>query len=377
MERDVEQILVRELREVADGVEIPALPPGPAERRPRPGWQPLLVAAAVVLVVLGAAAVLSWVSGGSDIQPAPAPRPTAATHHTAEADAVPTSPPTVPYVLGTRLYVAGERVPGDWAHVEGTGTGWVAVRSDGTYWWGNDATPRSLPGRMNQPPAVSPDGRYLARIVDAGGEGVLTALDLESGGERLGSVPVDLVDRDGVSTSVAAVTDDGLVVTRGNGTSLLWRPLGDGRTVDLSATAPDQAVVGGTAAGLVVVDGADAAADARQGQTYLADISADGRITHRRPVPNHDDLVAADAWLAWVPPGTLGGEVGAVDGLDVRRLDGSGAGTLTPPAGWAFRAMSWTWEDGDHLVAAVVKDGEERMVRCSPAAQSCVLLDTP
>ena len=52
---DVEETLTRELREVAGGLPVPAMPPLPQEppRVARP-WQPLLVAASVALVVAGA-----------------------------------------------------------------------------------------------------------------------------------------------------------------------------------------------------------------------------------------------------------------------------------------------------------------------------------
>ena len=148
MSFNIEIDLVRELHEVAEGVEVPAMPPLPSESHPRPRWQPLLVAAAVVLIVLGAVAGVLALGGGDDaIEPAPSPSPTVATdgatEDPAEPEALSTAPPSVPYVVGNRLFVAGKQVPGnDWAWVTGTDTGWVAGGFDGgesTYSWGYDA----------------------------------------------------------------------------------------------------------------------------------------------------------------------------------------------------------------------------------------------
>lgn len=44
---------------------------------------------------------------------------------------------------------------------------------------------------------------------------------------------------------------------------------------------------------------------------------------------------------------------------------------------YAVRGFSLTWEDTDRLVASVTGDQGDRMVRCSPVTQQCVLLDTP
>ncbi len=388
MSFNIETDLVRELHEVAEGVEVPAMPPLPSESHPRPRWQPLLVAAAVVLIVLGAVAGVLALGGGDDeIEPAPSPSPTVATdgatEDPAEPEALSTAPPSVPYVAGNRLFVAGKEVPGNnWAWVTGTDTGWVAGGFDGgesTYSWGYDAEPQRIEGLMHQPPAVSPSGGYWAAILDQGNEGLLTGADTARGGEGLGGTPIEVLNR-GVYSSVAAVTDEGLVITGGAGDQILWRPLVDGETVALAETAPDQVVLGDTEAGLIVVDATSADVDGgRNGDVYLADVSDAGEITRLGPVPNHDALAASGSWFAWVEVGQLGGEVSGIAELRVQRLDGSDPGTLTPPEGWLFRPGAGTWEDDDHLVTAVVKDGGEgeRMVRCRPATEECVLLDRP
>ena len=368
MNHDVEAVLTRELREVADGVKVPALPPLLEDNRSRSVWAPLLVAAAVLLVVLGAVAAVTALGGERELQPAPAPSvPTEG----ASDDAVSAEPPTIPYVFRDRLYVGGEEVPGDWSWVKGTGTHWIGGRLDGTSWWGYDAEPQRLEGLMSQPPAISPSGVYEARIIEQDGEGSLVGADTEFGGEGFGGVPIETVTPDGQQVRVAAVTDDGMVIT-GNGISLLWRPLVDGETVELASTAPGWEVVDNTPAGVMARNDA--------GELYLVDISADGVIAPRQQLPeqNEGGPAASTEWLAWAAPDQVGGEAGVVDAIWVQRIDGSDAGTLAPPEGWLFEAANGMWEDADHLIATVADDtGMERMVRCSPIARACVLIDAP
>src|SRR5262245_22862330 len=111
MYADVEETLNRELREVADGLHVPALPPLPKER-PRSwlgwqsshGWQPWVVAAAVVLIVAGVVAGLAAaLGGGLGREPLPPSSsrtepsgPTGPTGPTNRTEAVGTTPPTVP-----------------------------------------------------------------------------------------------------------------------------------------------------------------------------------------------------------------------------------------------------------------------------------------
>jgi uncharacterized protein YlxW (UPF0749 family) len=78
---DLEEALSRELHEVADGLAVPPMPalPCPASssgRLPsRRAWEPLLVAAAMI-VVLAVVGLLAAQEGGHDLQPAPSPGPT-------------------------------------------------------------------------------------------------------------------------------------------------------------------------------------------------------------------------------------------------------------------------------------------------------------
>ncbi|MGN6577806.1 MAG: hypothetical protein ACTHKG_19205, partial [Nocardioides sp.] len=215
-----------------------------------------------------------------------------------------------------------------------------------------------------------------------GQDGLLTGFDTRPDGEGLGSVLVDLGDRqDGSLVTVRAVTDDGQVIAQGSRTAVLWRPLvvGGGEPVDLTATAPGVQVLAATPAGIVGTRGADS----REGEPFLADLSDAGELTAKASVPAYDSLAVSRAgtWLAWLPPGTLGGEVTTVTTLDVQRVDGSGQAALSAPEGWDFRVAQWAWEDDDYLVATVTPAGGpadggsgDRMARCSPAAGRCVLL---
>lgn len=76
MTTELEKVLVRELHEVADGLHVPPMPSLPGEEA-RPSrvrhWQPLLVAAVVVLIV---GAVALFLDQGGDGRPQPAPQPT-------------------------------------------------------------------------------------------------------------------------------------------------------------------------------------------------------------------------------------------------------------------------------------------------------------
>ena len=315
MVADIEEILNRELHEVADGLHVPAMPPlpqqAPAVRR---HWQPLLVAASVVLVVAGAVGVVTAVRGGNqEPEPAPSPSPS----RTESVVRVATTAPTIPYVLDQRLYVDGEQVAGTWWSVVSADAGWLALRTDSTWWWGRGPEANRFDPPLDLPPVISPNGRYVAMVADDGGRNAVTGFATEPGGQGMGGVPVYPGNASaGDPVRVRAVTDDGRVIVQGSGTNMLWLPLVDNHTVDLTSTTPE---------------------------------------------------------------GTTGGEVTALPELQAQTLDGTRQATLTAPAGWAFRVRAWAWEDADHLVSAVLRDGSEtveRLARCSARSARCVLIDT-
>lgn len=375
---ELEQTLIRELDAIASELDVPALPDLPAPAPERPRWQslgPVLVAAVALVAVMATVGALLLFTGGDDAEE-PAPAPT-----TAEDDGpVSTSAPTDPAAVNNDLYVGGRKVPGRWQYVRGTGTRWIGQRDDGSWWWGYDAEPQQMERAMNQPPTISPNGRYLARVGTEAGTALLTGADTDEGGEGLGGVELPVSDAESIDYSVVpAVTDDGLVVARNPEAQLLWRPLVDGETVDLTETAPNQVVLANTAAGLLVNQGRLDATDGTQGDPYLARLDEDGTLIKIASVPTHDALEASEEWLAYVPAGTVGGEASAAGNLRVQRIDGSDDGTLTPPDGWVFVAPGFHWESEDRLVATVVAaDGsEEGLVRCRPEPASCVQVDLP
>lgn len=335
-------------------------------------WQPLLVAAVVVLVLVGGAAVLANARGG----PAPGsdPPPLAAAPSQTPSSSASTSRPTIPYVLDRRLYVDGERVPGDWWSVEFGAQDWIAIRTDDTWWWGWGPEAHAIEGHFDVAPVISPNGRYVGEVATHDRKGFLSGFDTRPAGEGLGGVYADLGDRqDGSLVTVRAATDDGRVIAQGSRTGLLWLPLVDNSTVDLTVTAPGQMVIGNTAAGLVVTDG-------EGGRAYLAELSDTGELTEIGRLPSLDDLVVSpgSAWLAGAAPGSMGGEVTALATLEAQRIDGTERATLTAPDGWGFQVMTWAWEDDRHLVSPVVDGaGDQRLARCRLPSGRCVLIDAP
>lgn len=382
MHEDIEKILTRELRQVAYGVEVPPLPELPTGPPSRFVWPPLLaVAAAAVLIAL---VVLVGGPSNRSGAPQPAPQPTeVVTDGAADPlpETVPTGQPRVPYVLDRVAYVGDDSFPG-FDSVDGTSGGWLAVEPPFVWSWGNGGTPRGLDVAVEQPPAVSPNGQFIAYLSS---EGDLNGFQTAPDGEGMGlPVPVPVRDEDGVGTRVAAVTDDGWVIASGRGVGVLWRPFDGAEPVDLTQTAPGQLVWQATRAGLVVVDGSGDARDpsgdnrvAADGRVYLADLTPDGDLVPIADLPNFGIADVSGEWVAWVPADQISGDVPEYDEIRVRDLDGGREGVLSLPQGWRFVNTSFTFEDDQFLVARVTDGQQERMARCSPALQECVLLAAP
>lgn len=374
MSCSLEDTLVRELREIAADLPVPPMPDLPARRTGAGRWAPALVAAAVVLVLLGAIGAIE-LAGGNHTAPMPGgPSPTHESTRTTDApQPVPTVAPSVPYVLDGSLVVGGHQVPGDWVRVWSGGVAWLAWRSDGTWWYGTDARAHRIEGVGDATPVLSPGGAYAAWVDSR--TAMVTGFETRVGGEGLGGAPVDLGDPAlGDPVRVRAVTDDGLVVVQGQDVAVLWRPLVDNATIDLASTAPGEVVLGNSPAGLLVGDRTDSSS----GRVSLAQLSEDGTITRTTPLPAYDDLeVSPDGGhVLWSPPGTLAGEVTAVDSLQVAPTGGAPS-TIAPPEGWRFATLAWAWEDQTFVARVVDGGGRQRMVRCDPDQLACVLLRTP
>ncbi len=333
-------------------------------RRTGGRWVPVLVAAAVVLVIAGAVAVTTITRDGRRPTPAPPePSPTQ----------VATTTPIVPYVLDERLFVGGERVAGEWSQVWSGAAAWIALGADYETWsWGTGSVPGQIEGAGgNDIPAISPGGEYVAYVDSS--DSVVTGFETATGGEGFGAEPIKVSDpADGDPVGVKAMTDDGLVIVQGLRTSLLWRPLVDGETVDLGETAPGVRILRATPAGLVVTDGDEES-------PFLAELSEDGAVRRLADLPAHDDLATSPdgEWMAWSPLGTTGGEVRALGALQVGTVDGSQRSRLDAPSGWGFAVRSWVWEDDDHLVALLLRENGEsgqRLARCAVDAGRCVLV---
>lgn len=384
MHDDIEKILSRELREVADGLDVPVVPHLPARPPSRFLWAPLVAVAAAVLVAL-VFLVGDPAGRGSRLDPAPqpAPQPTEVVTDGATdplPTEVPTAQPRVPYVLDGVVHVGGDAFPGDsssgYYEVGGTAQGWLAVQSPFVWSWGNGGAPQVLDVAVEQPPAVSPDGRYLAHLST---EGDLNGFQTAPDGEGMGlPVPVPVRDDDGVGTRIGAVTDDGWVIASGRGVGVLWRPFDGAEPVDLTQTAPGQLVWQATAAGLVVVDGSGDARDpSGGGRVYLADVTADGELVPIADLPNFAIADVSREWVAWARADVVSGDVPVYEAIQVRDLGGEREGVLAPPRGWRFVNTAFTFEDDQFLLARVSDGQQERMARCSPALQECVLLAAP
>ena len=387
MTTKIEEMLARELHEVAGGVQVPPLPALPTdEARPRTArlWQPLLVAAVVALTV-GAVVLVLNRQDSDRPEPAP-PNPTVSTVPTIPTiPTIPTAAPTVPYVVEDRLYVDGEQVPGQWWGLETRSGVWLATQFDGSWWWGGPGIDgaRRIEAQIQQAPTISPDGRYIAFIDVSSGAARLTGFDTQPAGEGFGQAPIEDLpaSEGGVALVVAAVTDGGDVIVQGARTRLMWRAqFEDQRTVvDLPE---DQRVLEATPAGLVVVDESDGPTDAASTEPYLATVSGDGRLVPVGSLPTYSDLAVSPGGtrLVRAPAGSLGGEVTAVATLNAQEIGSSDEVVLEAPEGFGFEAGTWAWEDEEYLIAVLLPDRrpeDPQLVRCSVTLGACRALPGP
>ncbi|WP_026876871.1 hypothetical protein [Jiangella gansuensis] len=372
MNIDVEEILSRELREVASGLKVPVRPPMPQERhRTQHLWRPLLVAAAVIIIVAGAVAVVA--PYGNDGGPRPATSPPVETP--AEEPAVrplTADVPTVPFLFGGRLYVGGEQLPGTWGTMNRAGGAWAAQRLDETWWWGNGAGQNSISGTVILQPRLSPDGILLAVGSSTREGGQVLLIDTRSG-ETVNTLQTTATGPgDPDPLGVVAVTNDMKVFLESNSRRLMWLAAEGDETVDLDATAPDQWVQGSTPAGLIVFDGT---ADGEGDATYLAEVSDSGTPNRLRTLPGESVVVnPSGTWLGH--SGTWGGESQTIPEITALQFDGSRQLTLQPPDERELLAV--TWEDDDLLLAELHTDGSPTgLARCSIREEACLVIDVP
>jgi hypothetical protein len=366
MNVDVEEILRREFREVASGLQVPVRPPMPQEPvRSQRLWRPLLVAA-VTLIVVGAVAVVSSYRDGGRPQPAtpPTERPTV---RPLTADA-----PTVPYVFDGRLYVAGEQLPGSWWTVNQAGGAWAAQRDDDTWWWGTGAEKHAISGTVILQPQLSPDGKLLAVGTTTQNGGQVLLIDTQSG-ETVNTLQTDATGPgDPNALGVVAVTKDTKVFLESDSQRLMWLAAEGDETVDLDTTAPDQWVRGSTTAGLIVFDGTK---DGERDASYLAEASDSGTLSRLRTLPGEDiEINPSGTWLGY--GGAWGGESQTIPEITAQTVDGSQQLTLQPPDNRQLLTMAW--EDDDLLLAELHTDGSPTgLARCSIREDDCLVIDVP
>ncbi|WP_415947565.1 hypothetical protein [Streptomyces sp. KLOTTS4A1] len=420
MKDDVEEILGRELHEVASGLQIPACPPLPQQERVQsrtpfrlsrlsrlsrhfrlfrwPGlvaWRPVLVAAVTIAVVGGAFGVLSFLDGGRPhtATPPPTQSPSVPTGDPSVPTDKPTSStekpttrpltadtPTVPYLLDGRLYAGGEQVSGKWVTLLQAGATWAAQRDDETWSWGTGPERNAIPGTVILQPRLSPDGGLLAvgAITEDGGRVLL--IDTRSGA-TVNTLPFDAAGSDDPNAlGVVAVTRDSKVFLRDGRVNedesvnqRLWFADQGDRTVDLATTAPDQQVRGNTAAGLIVFDETK---DGWRDAFYLAAVSDSGTLTRLRALPSEESVVnPSGTWLAY--GGSWGGESQTAPEVAAQQTKGSQKLTLSPPdEGNLLRAKAW--EDDDLLLVELdTGGGPAGLARCSIREEACVAIDLP
>lgn len=370
MNVDIEEIISRELREVASGLDVPARPPVPQERhRVRHLWRPLLVAAAMIGVAAGGVTVLVTYGDDGGAQQASSP-PVETPGGDPAVRPLTADVPAVPFLFDGHLYVDGKQVSGTWSTVRQAGGTWVAERSDETWWWGTSAEHHAVPGTVVSPPRLSPDGALLA-VATTTQDGEQALLIDARSGETVNAVQTASTEQgDSIPFTVVGVTNDMKVFLENDRRRLMWLAAEDDETVDLGGTAPDQWVRGNTSAGLIVFDGMS---DGFDDAVYLAEASESGALDRLRTLPSEGVVVnPSGTWLAF--GGTWGGEAETISEITAQQVDGSRQLALQPPDDRDLQAV--TWEDDDLLLAELYTDGRPTgMARCSIREETCLVID--
>lgn len=411
----IEELLRAELRDVADGVDVPRMPSldgEPGGLAPR--W-PSLVAAAVIALILAGGAHL--VLRDRDGSPEPAPRPTPSVTPTPPAEDVPPTRPSggVVFTGAGGLAVDGEQVEGNWQMVAQQGPVWVATLTDfGELWWGRGTTRYRLgdPTDATYPTSVviSPDARLLAwGATDSRGTETVHLVETSTGEER---ALLTVADR-GAAHGPVAVTDNGIVVfehcvtpaTEDGG----WSSCTEAR---LDFWVPDGGVTGTlplparrlpadgvpVLARMVIPSGADDGLliqERRYARPEYVRIDDGGRVETVATLPPRAVAVSADEESVLIQ----GECAGPLCPWEVEPFGGGERVEIRPPADWSFVPASatpvmfaprgyivygdarfvllHTVEDGGFVVLNVAHaDGPAaRRARCSLTQAVCVLVE--
>lgn len=402
----IEELVRAELRDVADGVEVPRMPsldgePDTMRRR----W-PVLVAAAVVGLILagGAQLIIRDRDGAPDPGPRPTPTPSVTT--TPSGGTVPRTPPSGGVVFGEAggLSVDGEAVPGSWGLIAQQGPVWAAYLTDrGELWWGRGASRQRIDGSATSV-VISPDTRWITwGTTDEEGHVVMHLVDTVSGEERASRPigdrgpsdgPVIVTDQGTVvfQHCVAASTDSGGWPTCTRARLDVWLPAEEvTEGLPLPEDTPDDLVK------MVVASGAENGLIVKPARaarpTYLR-VADDGAVDVVATLPRRAVAVSSDERFVLIE----GECAGPLCPWEVEPFGGGERREIRPPSGWSFvpsaaarqlvaaplytqygdplYVLPHSVEEGTFVVVNVASDdfGPSRSARCSLADGRCVLV---
>lgn len=299
-----------------------------------------------------------------------------------EAGDGPTEPlPVVPLVVGERLYVDGERVPGRWSDLVIGGDVWAAAREAGgdrrVWAWGTSATPHLLaPDVVAAVPSM--DGRWLVTTHELGGhKGALRVQDLATGQTVGADHPVDLPRGEGrqVTTGVSGA-DAGRVFLGSEVDSRIWLPA-SGKVVDLHRTAPGLQL-------RQVLEGQQLwfhPTGENTSEQFLGSVDDAGRVREGAAVAEYEFGVSPDGGSFARPGKQVSLTIDDVASewsttLVVRRSNGADPVTVRAPGEWLID--QWHWELPRVLLVELVdRDGERALARCRVGQPRCRIIDLP